>query len=122
MEQATFGPTPELDSKIRQIGLTAWLDEQFGASYPTVPYPDIPLMPINEPGDCNGSENPNNFPPDPPDIYPQCRRDRYTMFQPQNWFFKEAFYGDAQLRHRHRRALSQMGVISVVDIQQASHS
>ena len=121
MEQATFGPTSELDAKIRQTGLTAWLDEQFAAAYPTTPYPDIPLMPINEPGDCNGSENPNVFPPDPPDIYPQCRRDRYTMFQPQNWFFKEAFYGDAQLRHRVAWALSQMWVISGVDIQQASH-
>ena len=121
IEQATFGPTPVLDEKIRRDGFSKWLDEQFVEPYPTVPYPDFPLMPFIEPGNCNGSENPNNFPPDPPDIYPHCRRDRYTMFQVQNWFFKEAFYGEAQLRHRVAWALSQMWVISGVDTQQASH-
>ncbi|HEX8288784.1 MAG TPA: DUF1800 domain-containing protein [Pyrinomonadaceae bacterium] len=121
MEQATFGPTPVLDEKIRRDGFSKWLDEQVVAPYPTIPYPNIPLMPFVEPGNCNGSENPNNFPPDPPDIYPHCRRDRYTMFQVQNWFFKEAFYGEAQLRHRVAWALSQMWVVSGVDTQQASH-
>ena len=121
MEQATFGPTTELDKRIRRVGLQTWLAEQFDAPYPTVPYPDIPLMRSNEPLDCNGAENPNITPPDPPDIYPHCRRDRYTMFPAQNWFFKEAFYGDAQLRHRVAWALSQMWVISGVDTQQSSH-
>jgi hypothetical protein len=121
MEQATFGPTTELDKRIRRIGLRTWLAIQFEAPYPTVPYPDIPLMPTNAPSTCNGNENPNIFPPDPPDIYPECRRDRYTMFPAQNWFFKEAFYGEAQLRHRVAWALSQMWVISGVQTQQSSH-
>ena len=121
MEQAAFGPTAALDTRIRRVGLRTWLAEQFNAPYPTIPYPDVPLMPTNEPPTCNGAENPNSFPPDPPDIYPQCRRDRYTMFPAQNWFFKEAFYGDAQLRHRVAWALSQMWVISGVDTQQSSH-
>ena len=121
MEQATFGPTAELDKRIRRIGLRTWLAEQFDAAYPTIPYPNIPLMPTKEPLNCNGAENPNGFPIDPPDIYPGCRRDHYTMFPVQNWFFKEAFYGDAQLRHRVAWALSQMWVISGVDTQQSSH-
>ena len=121
MEQATFGPTGALDERIRRIGLRGWLNEQFDASYPMFPYPDYPLMPVEEPGDCNGSENPNTFPPDPPDIDPNCRRDRYTMYQMQNWFFKEAFYDDAQLRHRVAWALGQMWVVSGVKTQQASH-
>jgi uncharacterized protein (DUF1800 family) len=121
MEQATFGPSVELDRRIRRIGLRSWLAEQFEAPYPTVPYPEIPLMPSNEPPHCNGTENPNTFPPDPPDVYPHCRRDRYTMFSAQNWFFKEALYGEAQLRHRVAWALSQMWVISGVDTQQSSH-
>ncbi|MCU1290093.1 MAG: hypothetical protein JWN60_2322 [Acidobacteria bacterium] len=121
MEQATFGPTAALDANIKRAGFSEWLEGQFQASYPTIPYPDIPLMPFNEPGNCNGSENPNNYPPDPPDLYPQCRRDRYTMFQVQNWFFKEAFYGEAQLRHRVAWALSQMWVVSGIETQQAAH-
>ncbi len=119
MEQATFGPTAELDKRIRRIGLRTWLAEQFEAPYPTVPYPEFSLMPTREPGNCNGSENPNTG--DPPDIYPGCRRDHYTMYPVQNWFFKEAFYGNAQLRHRVAWALSQMWVISGIDTQQASH-
>ena len=121
LEQATFGPTTALDERVRRLGLRVWLAEQFQEPYPTFPYPEFPLMPTEEPGDCNGSVNPNTFPPDPPDIYPNCRRDRYTMYPVQNWFFKEAFYGDAQLKHRVAWALSQMWVISGLKTQQASH-
>ncbi len=121
LEQATFGPTTALDERVRRLGLRVWLAEQFEETYPTFPYPDFPLMPSEEPGDCNGSENPNTFPPDPPDIYPNCRRDRYTMYPMQNWFFKEAFYGNAQLKHRTAWALSQLWVISGSKTQQASH-
>jgi len=120
MEQASFGPTPALDEKIRRFGLRVWLGEQLDAPYPTFPYPVIPLMGINPPSDCNGL-GPNNNPPDPPDIYPECRRDRYTQYPLQNWFFQEAFYGNAQLRHRTAWALSQLWVVSGVDTQQSSH-
>jgi hypothetical protein len=120
MEQASFGPTPALDEKIRRFGLRVWLGEQLDAPYPTTPYPVIPLMGINPPADCNGL-GPNNNPPDPVDIYPECRRDRYTQYPLQNWFFQEAFYGNAQLRHRAAWTLSQLWVISGVDTQQSSH-
>ncbi|MDQ3321395.1 MAG: DUF1800 domain-containing protein [Acidobacteriota bacterium] len=108
MEQATFGPTPRLDLRIRRINLRTWLAEQFEAPYPTNPYPNLPLMPTNVSTDCQ-----NNIPAD-------CRRDHYTMYPVQNWFYKEAFYGDAQLRHRVAWALSEMWVISGVDTQQSS--
>ena len=49
-----------------------------------------------------------------------CIRDHYTMYPVQNWFFKEAFYGTPQLRHRVSWALAQIWVISGVDTQQAS--
>ncbi len=29
MEQATFGPTPALDARLRRIRLTSWVVEQF---------------------------------------------------------------------------------------------
>jgi len=121
LEQATFGPTAALDERIRRIGLRTWLAEQFDAPYPTNPYPNFPMMPTAMPGNCNGTVNPNSTPPDPPDVYPECRRDHYTMFPVQNWFFKEAFYGNAQLKHRVAWSLGQLWVISGVDVQQSSH-
>jgi len=108
LEQATFGPTPKLDQRIRRIGIRTWLAEQFEAQYPTNPYPNLPLMPSNVSTDCQ-----NNIPAN-------CVRDHYTMYPVQNWFYKEAFYGDAQLKHRVAWALSELWVISGVDTQQSS--
>jgi hypothetical protein len=121
LQQATFGPTDALDSRIRRIGLRTWLNEQFDAPYPTYPYPNVPFKPANGSADCNGTENPNSTPPDPPDVPVTCRRDTFTQYLPQNWFMQEAFYGNAQLRHRVSHALSQIWVTSGVDIQQSSH-
>ncbi|HEY0460099.1 MAG TPA: DUF1800 family protein [Pyrinomonadaceae bacterium] len=108
-EQATFGATTELDNRVRRIGLRTWLTEQFETLYPTNPYPDIPLMPTNVPTTCSAAQNPT------------CFRDRYTMQPVQQWFFKEAFYGGAPLRHRISWALSQIWVTSGISIQQSSH-
>lgn len=105
LEQATFGPTPMLDQRIRRIGLRVWLNEQFNEPYPTIPYPDLVLQPTNVPSTCDST----------------CQRDYYTMYLPQRWLFQEAFYGNAQLRHRIAWALSQLWVISGVDTQQASY-
>jgi uncharacterized protein (DUF1800 family) len=53
--------------------------------------------------------------------YRACIRNHYNMYPLQTWFFREALYGDAQLRHRVAWALSQIFVTSGVDIQQSSH-
>ena len=84
LEQAAFGPTVDLDQRIRRIGLRTWLAEQFQAPYPTNPYPNLALMPTTVPTGCDAI----------------CRRDFYSMYQMQNWFYREAFYGEAQLKHR----------------------
>ncbi len=104
LEQSAFGPTSALDQRIRRIGLRTWLAEQFEAPYPTNPYPSLALMPTTVPTECDAT----------------CRRDFYSQYLLQNWFFKEAFYGDAQLKHRVAWALSQLWVVSGVDTQQAS--
>lgn len=39
MKQATFGPTMELDARLRRIGLRTWLAEQFDAPYPSAANP-----------------------------------------------------------------------------------
>jgi hypothetical protein len=43
LEQSTFGPIPQLISKIQASGFDAFLQEQFTA--PASSYPDLPLQP-----------------------------------------------------------------------------
>lgn len=116
-EQATFGSSPALDSRIRRIGIRTWLAEQFEMPYPSVgnPYPSNQIQPANQQQNCDGTETPVA------ELYPTCQRDTYTQYMPQTWFFKEAFYGDPQLKHRVAWALSQIWVTSGVDIQQGRH-
>ena len=116
LEQATFGPTPATDQRVRRIGIRSWLAEQFAAQYPTTnaPYPSQPLKPTNAPPDCD-----NN--PTVPDVPVTCFRDTYSMYPVQQWFMQEALYSDSQLRHRVAFALSQIFVTSGVDIQQSRH-
>lgn len=120
LEQATFGPTAALDARIRRIGLRTWLAEQFDYPYPSVnnSYPNQDLKPGTAPSNCDGQDAVAG---NTPDVPPTCFRDTYTMYQPQTWFFREAFYGDAQLRHRVSWALSEIWVTSGVDIQQGRH-
>ncbi len=115
LEQATFGPTQALDDRIRRIGLRTWLAEQFEIPYPSAanPYPNIPLNALMPPSTCDGNAT-------VPDVPPTCFRDTYSMYPAQSWFYKEAFYGEPQLRHRVNWALSQIWVISGVDTQQSS--
>ncbi|HQX56294.1 MAG TPA: DUF1800 domain-containing protein [Pyrinomonadaceae bacterium] len=110
LEQATFGPTSATDARLRRIGLRTWLVEQFETPYPYIPFPDPPQMPTSPPTDCQSGTNPT------------CFRDRYSMIPLQQWFFREAFYGDAQLRHRTAWALSQILVTSGTTTQQSSHA
>jgi uncharacterized protein (DUF1800 family) len=120
LEQATFGPTTALDSRIRRIGIRTWLAEQFDAPYPSAsnPYPNLPLKPTTALSDCDGDNTGLNG--NPIDVPVSCNRDTYTMYPIQTWFFREAFNGDAQLRHRIAWALAQIWVISGVETQQAS--
>jgi uncharacterized protein (DUF1800 family) len=105
MEQATFGPNSTQELRVRRIGVSTWLNEQmeekrdeFGAlRYSTFPYPVLPLQQSPPSTTCTGN----------------CLRDNYTMYPLQNWFFKEALYGeDQQLRRRVSWALSQIWVVS----------
>ena len=108
-EQAAFGPSTMLDNRLRRIGLRAWLADQFDAPYPSVVMPDPPQMPTTPPSDCSLATNPS------------CFTERYTMSPLQKWLFREAFYGDTQLRLRVAWALSQIWVTSGVTTQQSSH-
>lgn len=110
LEQAGFGPSTIADQRLRRIGLRTWLAEQFDAPYPTYEYPNIPQMLTTPPSTCTLA------------THPACFREHYTMIPLQKWFFLEAFYGNAPLRHRVSWALGQILVTSGVSIQQSSHA
>ena len=119
LEQAAFGPNDYLDTRIRRMGLRAWINEQFDAPYPSAdnPYPELPLK------NGNSAETTNGCGMFTTGTLERriCDRDHYTQYPLQVWFFKEALYGNAQLKHRVAWALSQIWVTSGVDIQQSSH-
>lgn len=113
MQQAAFGPNLTLDNKLRRVGLRSWINEQFAMAYPsaTNPYPTDVLQPTNVGTNqfCDGGAD---------DVPVTCVRDSYSPYKPQSWFFREAFYGDAQLKHRVTWALGQIWVTSANTIQQ----
>lgn len=110
LEQAAFGPSTAEDDRLRRIGIRTWLAEQFDAPYPTIPMPVIQQMPTTVQPDCQAA------------TFPACYRDRYTLTPLQTWFFREAAYGNAQLRHRVAWALGEVLVTSGVVTQQSSHA
>lgn len=117
LEQGTFGPTSALDNRIRRIGLRTWLAEQFDMPYPSAAnqYPDDPPKPSNAPTNCDGDQV------TVPDIPVTCFRDTYSLYKPQTWFWREAYYGEPQLKHRVSWALGQIWVTSGVDVQQSRY-
>jgi uncharacterized protein (DUF1800 family) len=117
LEQATFGPNPAMDERVRRVGLRTWLAEQFLAAYPsaTNPYPNLPLKSNEQTNTTTGCGMFTG------EEFRVCVRDHYGMYSVQKWFFKETFYGEPQLRHRVAWALMQIWVTSGVETQQASH-
>jgi uncharacterized protein (DUF1800 family) len=102
LEQSTWGPTPALVARVQEIGLRAYLDEQFAA--PSSGYPSMPLQPTTIPMTCDAT----------------CRRDLYSMYPLQRQFFTNALYGGDQLRQRVAWALHKIIVVSGRDIMQPS--
>ena len=109
MQQATFGINTPLELRLRRIGYSTWLEEQMeekrdAGNFPrfsTYPYP--PFLPLSNNVNEGCSEVTKRV---------SCTRDSYSMYPLQNWFFREALYGeDQQLRRRVSWALSQIMVV-----------
>ena len=105
LEQATFGPTPDLIAHVREVGFEGYLSEQLND--PASSYPTLPLYPTTrDTAACpSGSA---------------CQRDNYTLYPLQNQFFLKALYRPDQLRQRVAFALHQIVVVSGVEITQPS--
>jgi len=102
LEQSTFGPTSALIDHVQQVGFDAFLTEQLAA--PMIDYPDLPFWPQTRPATCT-----NTAPS-------TCQRDNYTLYPLQQHFFANALSGQDQLRQRVAFALSQILVVSFVDV------
>ena len=139
LEQATFGPSFATDpadpnypvsvAHVQELGFAAWINEQFNMP---VLFPDIGSNYGNpgDPGTCN----------DPPGGLgggvcwslqnrpatctntggSTCQRDNYTAYLLQAQFYFNALTGPDQLRQRVAWALSQIDVVSQLDIVPAS--
>jgi uncharacterized protein (DUF1800 family) len=94
LEQATWGPKDSEISALLGVGYLPWLTSQYGLTPST--YPNLPLVPDNQPGTC--------------DVY--CRRDNYSAFPHHTQFFRNAMYQPDQLRQRVFFALHKLDVIS----------
>jgi uncharacterized protein (DUF1800 family) len=116
MEQAAFGPNAATELRLRQLGIRRWIEEQMGdktdangvARFSTFPYPNVIPRQTDSAQGCVGIN------------FVACQRDNYSMYPLQNWFYREALYGeDQQLRRRVSWALSQIWVVSGRDIVQS---
>ncbi len=124
MMQSGFGVNATIESRLRRISYSTWIEEQMEEKrdtngdirYSTFPYPAfVPVSTIPKP-DCNGTSGVN----DPIDPDPLCFRNNYSMFPVQNWFYREALYGeDQQLRRRVSWALSQIFVVGGRETEQS---
>jgi hypothetical protein len=113
-----------VEARLRRISFSTWLEEQMEQKtsdggtprYSTFKYPPFAPTVTVPPVDCNGTTGVG----DPTDPDPVCFRNRYSMFPVQNWFFREALYGeDQQLRRRVSWALSQIFVVGGRETEQS---
>jgi uncharacterized protein (DUF1800 family) len=111
LEQATFGVTASDIAHVQSIGIDAYISEQI--AYPPTQYTGYSYTPHTAPASCKGDGS------NPPDAASLCAREQYTPFQVQLDFFTHALNNPDQLRQRVAFALSQIMVVSSVQIYEA---
>jgi uncharacterized protein (DUF1800 family) len=111
LEQATFGVTSSDVAHVQSVGIDAYINEQL--AYPPTQYTGYSYTPHTAPVGCIGDGS------KPPDASSLCARDKYSPFQVQRDFFTHALHNPDQLRQRVAFALSQIIVVSSVEIYEA---
>jgi hypothetical protein len=113
LEQASWGPTFSEVTRVRSMGLRAYLNEQFSAAvnnpFRGSNYPDLTFV-----LDDGNQVCPTTKPFDPNYNELVCIRDFFSLYPVQTPFFSNAMYGQDQLRQRVAFALHQILVISGV--------
>jgi uncharacterized protein (DUF1800 family) len=111
LEQATFGVTASDLAHVQSVGIDAYINEQL--AYAPTQYTGYSYTPHTAPVGCVGDGS------KPPDASSLCARDQYTPFQVQRDLFTHALNNRDQLRQRVAFALSQIMVVSSVEIYEA---
>jgi uncharacterized protein (DUF1800 family) len=111
LEQATFGVTGADAAHVQSVGINAYLSEQLNS--PAAQYTGFSYTPHTAPTTCQ------NHPATPTDASSICARDEYSLFQVQRQFFTNALTHPDQLRQRVAFALSQIFVVSGIEIYEA---
>jgi uncharacterized protein (DUF1800 family) len=111
LEQSTFGVTESDVKRVQTLGVYGYLDEQLAAA-PTQ-YTGYSYVPPTAPPSCVYD------PAAPTSPASLCSRDHYSAFPVQRDFFLHALKNPDQLRQRVAFALSQIFVVSSVEIYEA---
>jgi uncharacterized protein (DUF1800 family) len=119
LEQSTWGPKGDGSdvTHIQQIGIRAFLDEQFAAPVANQAkgsdWPDL-TFPADSQADADFG-CPSSKPSDPNYNQAICQRDNYSVYPLQKQFFTNALAGQTQLRQRVAFALHQILVVSALN-------
>jgi uncharacterized protein (DUF1800 family) len=111
LDQATFGVTASAVASVQSTGIDAYISAQL--TLPATQYLGYSYTPHTAPADCVSDAS------NPPDAASLCARDQYSPFQVQRDFFTHALNNADQLRQRVAFALSQIMVVSSVEIYEA---
>jgi uncharacterized protein (DUF1800 family) len=111
LDQSTFGATANDVAHVQSIGIDAYIDEQL--AMPPTQYTGYGYTPHTAPAGCKNDGS------SPPDASSLCARDQYSPFQVQRDFFTHALKSPDQLRQRVAFALSQIMVVSSIEIYEA---
>ena len=111
LDQATFGVTAGDVAHVQSVGIDAYINEQL--AYAPTQYTGYTYTPHTAPAGCIGDGS------NPPDASSLCARAQYSPFQVQRDFFTHALNNPDQLRQRVAFALSQIMVVSSVEIYEA---
>ena len=102
-KQASFGPTPALVARIKELGVNAWLDEQFAATGST--YTDLAVEVRRD--FCTSGDT-------------VCTRQHFSRVPAAMRFYADAVMAPDQLRQRVAFALGQMVVASEAEVNSAA--
>ena len=111
LNQGTFGFSQTEAARVSQMGITAWVNDQF--TQPMSGYPDavFNVLQLAQTVNCGQKDaNGVNYPNTAPQFI--CYRDNLTPTKVQRMFFTNAVQQPDQLRQRVAWALSQIDVIS----------
>jgi uncharacterized protein (DUF1800 family) len=111
LDQATFGVTASDVAHVQNVGIDAYITEQF--AYSPTQYTGYSYTPHTAPADCKSDGS------NPPEASSLCARSQYSPVQVQRDFFSHALNNTDQLRQRVAFALSQIMVVSSVEIYEA---